>query len=226
MSPSTSLTTGLDLFGHPFSSFTQKVLIALYVDDTEFDYRMVDPDHPDNVEELKRHSPFGMFPLLLDDCEPVIESTPIIEHLHARHRGPNDWIPEGDLGRRVRLLDRFFDLHVMDNMQKAVTDRLRPDGAHDDFGVTRARERLHIAYDWLEAKLGEGPWAAGEQFTLADCAAAPSLFYADWAEPIGAERPKLAAYRARLLAHPAVARCVDEARPYRSFFPLGAPDRD
>ena len=92
--------------------------------------------------------------------------------------------------------------------------------------VARAREKLHIAYDWLDANLGEGPWAAGERFTLADCAAAPSLFYADWIEEIGPKRPKLAAYRARLLAHPIVARAVDEGRPYRSFFPLGAPDRD
>ena len=86
--------------------------------------------------------------------------------------------------------------------------------------------QLRTAYDWLEANLGDGPWAVGEQFTLADCAAAPSLFYADWVEEIGAGRPRLAAYRARLLAHPAVARAVDEARPYRHFFPLGAPDRD
>jgi glutathione S-transferase len=91
--------------------------------------------------------------------------------------------------------------------------------------VAGARERLHVAYDWLEGQFGD-PWAAGEQFTLADCAAAPSLFYADWIEEIGPGRPKLAAYRARLLAHPTVARAVDEGRPYRSYFPLGAPDRD
>jgi glutathione S-transferase len=87
-------------------------------------------------------------------------------------------------------------------------------------------QRLRTAYDWLETNLGDGPWAVGDQFTLADCAAAPSLFYADWVQAIGPSRPKLAAYRARLLAHPVVTRAVDEARPYRSFFPLGAPDRD
>jgi glutathione S-transferase len=216
----------LQFFGHPFSSYTQKVLIALWADATPFDYRMLDADHPENFAELKRHSPFGLFPLLIDDEVPVIETTCIIEHLQAHHRGTNTWIPEGELGRRVRLLDRFFDLHVMNNMQVPVVDRLRPDGAHDDFGVARARERLHVAYDWLEANLGDGPWAAGEQFTLADCAAAPSLFYADWVEAIGPARPRLAAYRARLLAHPVVARAVDEGRPYRHFFPLGAPDRD
>ena len=215
----------LQLFGHPFSSYTQKVLIALWADGTPFECRMLDPDHPENFEELKRHSPFGLFPLLLDDGGPVIESTCIIEHCQAHHPGPNRWLPEGELGRRVRLLDRFFDLHVMSNMQVPVANMLRPEGTHDDYGVARARERLHVAYDWLEGQLGE-PWAAGDQFTLADCAAAPSLFYADWVEEIGPERPKLAAYRARLLAHPVVARAVDEGRPYRSYFPLGAPDRD
>jgi glutathione S-transferase len=216
----------LELFGHPFSSYTQKVLIALWADETPFEYRLLEQDHPENFEELKRHSPFGLFPTLLDDGKPVIETTPIIEHLQAHHPGKNRWIPDGELGRRVRLLDRFFDLHVMSNMQVPVVDRLRPEGAHDDYGVARARERLQVAYDWLEANLGDGPWAAGEAFTLADCAAAPALFYADWVEEIGPKRPKLAAYRARLLAHPIVARAVDEGRPYRAYFPLGAPDRD
>jgi glutathione S-transferase len=216
----------LQLFAHPFSSYSQTVLIALWADGTAFDYRMLDQDHPENMEELRRHSPFALFPVLLDDGKPVIETTVIIEHLQAHHPGPNRWIPDGELGRRVRLLDRFFDLHVMSNMQVPVFDKLRPEGTHDDYGVARARERLHVAYDWLEANLDDGPWAAGEAFTLADCAAAPSLFYADWVEQIGPSRPKLAAYRARLLAHPIVARAVDEGRPYRAFFPLGAPDRD
>jgi glutathione S-transferase len=216
----------LELFAHPFSSYTQKVLIALWADDTPFEYRLLEQDHPENFEELKRHSPFALFPVLLDDGRPVLETTPIIEHLQAHHPGPNRWIPDGELGRRVRFLDRFFDLHVMNNTQKAVTDRLRPEGSHDTFGVEQARQRLHVAYDWLEANLDDEPWAAGEAFTLADCAAAPSLFYADWVEEIGDKRPKLKAYRARLLAHPAVSRAVDEGRPYRSYFPLGAPDRD
>jgi glutathione S-transferase len=216
----------LELFAHPFSSYTQKVLIALWADDTPFEYRLLEQDHPENFEELKRHSPFALFPVLLDDGRPVLETTPIIEHLQAHHPGPNRWIPDGELGRRVRFLDRFFDLHVMNNMQKAVTDRLRPEGTHDTFGVEQARKRLHVAYDWLEANLADGPWAAGEAFTLADCAAAPSLINAQWAEEIGDKRPKLKAFRARLLEHPVVARAVDEGRPYRSYCPLGAPERD
>jgi glutathione S-transferase len=216
----------LQFFGHPFSSYTQKVLIALWADETPFDYRVIDPEHPENFETLKRHSPFGMFPLLIDEGEAVFESTPIIEHLHAKHRGANDWIPAGDAGRRTRLLDRFFDLYIMTNMQKAGLDILRPEDSRDRYGVEEARADLRIAYDWLDTNLGDGPWAIGDQFTLADCAAAPSLFYADWLEEIGPQRPNLAAYRARLLAHPVVARAVDEGRPYRHFFPMGAPDRD
>jgi glutathione S-transferase len=217
--------TALQFFGHPFSSYTQKVLIPLWADGTAFDYRILEQDYPENSEELKRHSPYGQFPLLVDDGVAIFESTPIIDHLQAHHPGKNRWIPDGDLGRRVRFLDRFFDLHVMGNMQAVVGNALRPEESRDPYGVKRARERLHVAYDWLEGQIGD-QWAAGEQFTLADCAAAPSLFYADWMEEIGPTRPRLAAYRARLLAHPIVARAVDEGRPYRPYFPLGAPDRD
>jgi glutathione S-transferase len=216
----------IQFFGHPFSSYTQKVLIALWADETPFEYRMLDQEHPENFEELKRHSPYGLFPLIIDDGRPVFESTTIIEHLQAHHPGPNRWIPDGEDGRRTRFLDRFFDLYVMGNMQAPVADKLRPEGTQDAFGVKRARERLHTAYDWLDANLGEGPWAIGKQFSLADCAAAPSLFYADWVEEIGPGRPRLGAYRARLLAHPIVARAVNEGRPYRHYFPLGAPERD
>jgi glutathione S-transferase len=217
----------LELFGHPFSSYTQKVLIALWADETPFEYKKLEVEKPEPFfAELKRYWPFGKFPVLVDDGEPVIESTPIIEHLQAHHRGPNEWIPDGELGRRVRFLDRFFDVYVMNNMQKSGTDSLRPEGCGDPYGADQARQDLHKAYDWLEEHLGEGPWAVGDRFTLADCAAAPSLFYADWVEEIGPKRPRLAAYRARLLAHPIVARAVDEGRPYRAYFPLGAPDRD
>ena len=215
----------LELFGHPFSSYTQKVLIALWANDTPFEYRILERDFPENGEILRRHSPFGLFPLLLDDGKTVIESTPIIEHLQAHYPGRNVCIPDGELGRRVRLLDRFFDLYVMGNMQVPVADKLRPEGTQDAFGVERARTRLHTAYDWLEGQIGE-PYAAGQQFTMADCAAAPSLFYADWVEEIGEQRPKLKAYRERLLKHPAVSRAVEEGRSYRPYFPLGAPDRD
>ena len=215
----------LELFGHPFSSYTWKVLIPLYADGTEFEFRQV-PENQETYAELKRIWPFGKFPLLVDDGEPVMETTCIIEHLQAHHPGTNRWIPDGELGRRVRFLDRFFDLHVQGNMQPAVNDALRPEGKGDPYGAEQGRKNLHVAYDWLESNLPDGGWAAGDTFTLADCAAAPALFYSDWIEEIGDGRPKLKAYRERLLAHPQVARVVDEARPYRQYFPLGAPDRD
>jgi glutathione S-transferase len=215
----------LQLFGHPFSSYTWKVLIPLYADGTEFQFRQV-PENEENYAELKRIWPFGKFPVLVDNGRLIAETTCIIEHLQARHPGPNVWIPEGELGRRVRFLDRFFDLYVQGNMQPAVNHALRPEGQGDAYGAELGRKNLRIAYDWLEANLPESEWAAGDEFTLADCAAAPALFYADWVEEIGDNRPRVNAYRARLLAHPVVARVVDEARPYRKYFPLGAPDRD
>ena len=219
----------LHLFAHPFSSYCMKVLIPLRADDTPFEYRHIENGHPDepaNAATLKRHSPFGQFPMLIDGEETIFESTPIIDHLAFHHPGPNRWVPEGEDGLRARFLDRFFDNYVMNQATVPVFDAIIPERDRNPYGVTKARARLISAYDWLEANLGDGPWAIGDAFTLADCAAAPSLFYADWVEEIGPARPRLAAYRARLLAHPIVARAIDEARPYRAFFPLGAPDRD
>ncbi|MEO6434089.1 MAG: glutathione S-transferase family protein [Sphingomicrobium sp.] len=225
MSALSPLGAGLSLFAHPFSSYCWKVLIPLWMDGTPFDYRSLD-NAPDQMDDLRALWPFGKFPLLVDDGVAITETTCIIEHLQACHPGPNVWIPDGETGRRVRFLDRFFDRYVMDAMGGAVTNALRPADAKDDFGEALGRATVIIAYDWLEANLPDSQWAVGNSFTLADCAAAPALFYADWIEPIGPERPRLAAYRARLLAHPMVARAVEEARPFRHYFPLGAPDRD
>jgi glutathione S-transferase len=215
----------LELFGHPFSSYTWKVLIPLYADRTTFEFRQV-PENEENYAALKRLWPFGKFPILVDDGRVIAETSNIIEHLQAHHAGPNKWIPDGEPGRQVRFLDRFFDLHVQGNMQPSVNHALRPEGMGDPYGAEQGRKNLLVAYDWLEENLSGDGWAVGDDFTLADCAAAPALFYADWVEPIGDSRPKVSAYRARLLAHPAVSRCVEEARPYRPYFPLGAPDRD
>ena len=162
----------------------------------------------------------------VDNGKVIPEATCIIEHLQAHFPTRNIWFPDGELGRRVRFLDRFFDLHIQGNMQPVVNHALRPEGKGDPYGAELGRKNLLTAYDWLEANLPYRKWAAGDSFTLADCAAAPALFYADWVEEIGDERPKVKAYRARLLAHPQVAQVVDEARPYRKYFPLGAPDRD
>ena len=144
----------LQLFGHPFSSYTWKVLIALWADGTPFKFRMLGPDHPENGDELRRRWPFGQFPLLVDGDRSVVEATCIIEHVQAHHPGPNRWIPDGELGRRVRFLDRVFDLRVMANMQAVMFDALRVNGsAQPTTGLrqiwTRALGPLASSSRWL-----------------------------------------------------------------------------
>jgi glutathione S-transferase len=217
----------LALFGHPFSSYHQKVLIALYENGTPFTLRMLGPEHPENGAEFARLWPIGKFPLLLDDDTPVMESSIIIEHLQRRHPGPVRLIPDdADAALEVRMLDRIFDNHVMANMQRVVGDALRPAERRDPQDVEQARKALETVYRWLDGWMAGREWAVADAFSLADCAAAPALFYADWVHPVSDALGKLKAYRARLLARPSFARAVDEARPYRPLFPLGAPDRD
>jgi glutathione S-transferase len=207
----------LQLFAHPFSSYCQKVLIALYENDTPFDFRMLGPDQPENQAELRRLWPIGKFPVLRDGERTVIEASTIIEHLQIAHRGP---------ALEVRMLDRIIDNYVMSPQQKTVFDALRPDDQRDPAGLADAKAMLDTIYAWLDAHMQGRDWAAGDGFTLADCGAAPALFYADWSHPIPEHLTALRAYRARLIARPSFARCIEEARPYRGFFPLGAPDRD
>ena len=215
----------LTLYAHPFSSYCQKVLVALYQNDLPFEYRTL--EDPSAMAELKQRWPFARFPLLVDDGRTVVESTIIIEHLMLEHGGRVRWLPEDPIDAlEVRFLDRFFDNDVMAAMQKPVFEALKPGAARKDEAMVEARRSLDLAYGWLEHRLQGRTWAAGDSLSLADCAAAPSLFYADWVHPIADHFATLRAYRSRLLAWPAFARAVDEARPYRSYFPLGAPDRD
>lgn len=215
----------MKLYAHPFASYCWKVLIAIYEYDMPFDYRVL--DNPAVIHELNSIWPLKKFPVLKDGETVVIESTIIIEYLTNRYGGARRLIPEVfDSALRVRFLDRFFDNYVHTPMQKVVSDCLRSEGERDPRGVTDAKESLEVAYDWLNIHVSGTGWAVGEEFTLADCAAAPALFYADWVHPIGEQFPEVRAYRRRLLAQRSVARVVDEARPYRNFFPLGAPDRD
>ena len=217
----------LQLFGHPFSSYTMKALIALYENETPFEFRILGPDHPENAAELARRWPLGRFPMLVDGATTVVETSAIIEHLAAFHPGPVPLIPaDAKQAVPVRMLDRVFDSHVMGPVQTIVFDARRPEDARDRYGVSQARTSLDAIYAWLDHALAGRRWAAGEAFTLADAAAAPALFYADWVQPIGADHATLKAYRGRLLARPSFARCIEDARPYRRFFPLGAPDRD
>lgn len=216
----------LVLYGHPFSSYTQKVTTALYENDLPFEHRVIGPD-PEVAAEWASLWPLKKFPVLVDDGRVVAESSIIIEHLHLNHPGPVRLLPDDpSQALEVRFMDRFFDNHVMSPMQQPVFEALRPDGGRKDEALARAAEALDTAYGWLEARLQGRAWAAGDAFSLADCAAAPALFYADWVRPISEAFPTVRAYRTRLLARPSFARAVDKARPFRPFFPLGAPDRD
>lgn len=217
----------IELFGHPFSSYTWKALIPLYENATPFEFRMLDPDHPDNGAEFARRWPVAKFPLLVEGSTQVMEATSIIEYLDAIHPGATRFLPDDPAAaREVRMLDRIFDNYVMSPVQEIVGDALRPPERRDPVGVEQAKAKLDTVYAWLDTRMAEREWAAAGAFTLADCAAAPSLFYADWVYPNDGRFPALARYRERLLARPSVARAVDGARPYRPLFPLGAPDRD
>jgi glutathione S-transferase len=217
----------LIFYGHPFSSYCQKALIALYEKDLAFTYREMSSADPSAGQEAARLWPLGKFPVLTDGGRTLAESSIIIEYLDGIVPGDAPLIPaDRDAALAVRTLDRVFDNYVMTPMNVFVFDAMRPPEQRDALSCVQAGTMLDRAYAWLEETLTGRTWAAGEDFTLADCAAAPSLFYADWVYPIGAAYPTLAAYRARLLARPSFARCVEEARPFRALFPPGAPDRD
>ena len=224
----------LQLYGHPFSSYTWKALIALYANGTEFEFREIDPSVPKYESFTGKAHPSGQFPVLTDGDAVVVETSAIIEHLAVHHPGPAPLIPADPAEAVVaRMIDRVFDNYVMGNMQRVIA-------AHfvdkDDPGAGGMREEpfapeieagkagLRRAYAWLERWLSAN--ALPPHVSLVTCAAAPSLFYGDWVEPIPENCPRLAALRAELLALPEVVRCVDDARPYRAYFPYGAPDRD
>lgn len=216
----------LIFYGHPFSSYSWKAQIALYEKAIDFDYRNVDPEFPAHSQELRALWPVGKFPLIIDGDTSLFEASIIIEYLDRIAPEPR-LIPEDPTAAlRVRLLDRVFDNHVMGPGQEIVNDRLRGPEGHVPAIIDRANAALDTIYAWLDKKLVGGEWATPDGFTLVDCAAAPSLFYADWFREIPAQYENLRAYRARLLARPSVARAVDGGRPYRHYFPGGAPDRD
>jgi glutathione S-transferase len=215
----------LALYGHPFSSYTQKALIALYENDTAFEFRSLEDKQAER--EWAALWPIRRFPLLRDDDRSIMEASVIVEYLDLRYPGRITLVPrDADAAVDVRFMDRFFDNYIMTPMQKVVFDRLRAEGDRDSYGVAEARRALDTAYGWLDERMRDREWAAGEDFSLADCAAAPALFYADWTHPIDEAMANVIAYRRRLLSRPSFARAVDEARPYRAYFPLGAPDRD
>lgn len=217
----------LELIGHPFSSYTWKALIPLYEKDADFTFRTTGPDQPETMELLHGHWPLNKFPVLIDDGRPLIEATIVAEYVDRKFPSAPHLIPEDpDAALDVRFMDRVFDNHVMGVSFVAVEEAIFNSAAPSQDRIARMKASLDTIYDWLDQRMDGRTWACGEDFTLADCAAAPALFYADWVYEFGPSRPNLSAYRARLLKRPSVSRCVEGARPYRSFFPLGAPARD
>ncbi|MDR6477182.1 glutathione S-transferase [Paraburkholderia sp. GV068] len=217
----------LKLYAHPFSSYCQKALIALYENSTPFEFRLLAHDDPQIMAEFAELWPIRRFPVLVDGERTVTEASIIIEYLGLYYPGPVALVPaDARAALDVRSMDRFFDNYISTPQQKIVFDSLRPDAERDARGVTEARAMLDTAYAWLDKTMAAREWAAGDTFSLADCAAAPALFYADWSHAIDPAFAHVRAYRERLLARPSFARAVHEARPYRPLFPLGAPDRD
>ena len=207
---------------HPLASFCWKPLIALYENGTPFSSVIVDLGNEQSRAAFLKLSPAGKMPVLRDEAlgHTVPESTIVIEYLNAHYPGPVDLIPaDVDLARQDRLADRFYDLYVQEPMQKVVGDRLRPEGKTDPFGVEQARAQLRGSYAIIEREMQSRTWAVGDAFTMADCAAAPALFYANKVEPFGDNYPAVKRYHDRLLARPSVARVMEEAQPYFKLFP-------
>jgi glutathione S-transferase len=212
----------LTLYLHPLASFCHKVLIALYENEVAFTPQMVDFSDLGSAAALLDRWPVGKIPVLHDSAtgQTVPETSIIIEYLQDRYPSPVRLLPDdAHTALDVRLWDRFYDLYVSVPMQKIVTDRIRPAGSNDPHGVAEARALLQQAYGMIEARISGREWAAGDAFSLADCAALPGLFFAGIVEPFGADRPALAAYFERLLARPSVQRTLREAQPYFSMFP-------
>lgn len=212
----------LKLYMHPLASFCQKVLIALYENDTPFEPHIVDLGDAAASAALKALWPMGKMPVLRDDARDrtIAESSIIIEYVDQHHPGANRLIPANpERALQARFGDRFYDIYVHEPMQKIVTDRLRPAGKNDPHGVEQARALMQTAYGMIEQAMQSRTWSAGDAFTIADCAAAPALFYANKIAPFGETHPHVGGYFDRLMERPSFARAVREAEPYLKQFP-------
>ncbi|MXO60233.1 glutathione S-transferase family protein [Altererythrobacter salegens] len=224
----------MELYGHLFSSYTWKALIPLYANGTEFEFREIGPAGSDEVNAfVHAEHPAGKFPILADGDTVVIEATAIIEYLAVHHPGPAPLIPaDPAIAAEARMIDRVFDNYFQSNFQRIVGAYLSNTevgntpvvGEPDMAEVHAGKAGLRRAYAWLEGWLGNH--TLPPHVSLVTCSAAPALFYADWCERIPEDCPRITALRAELLALPPVVRCVEDARPYRPYFPPGMPVRD
>jgi glutathione S-transferase len=218
----------LKLYFHPLSSFCQKALIAFYERDVPFEPVIVDLSDPAQRAALEALWPIGKFPVVRDDDEGVTvpEASLIIEYLDRAHAGPRPMIPaQADAALQVRLWDRFFDNYIHLQMQKVVGDSFRPDNGKDPAGIAEAKAQIGRSWAILDAHLEatDGDWITGGAFTLADCAAAPAIFYGNVVQPFDGHA-RVGAYFERLLDRPSFARCIEEAKPYWKYFPLEWPE--
>ena len=212
----------LKLYFHPLSSFCHKALIALYENDTAFEPHVVDLMDAGEAAAFKAIWPIGRFPVLRDDAKDrtIPESSIIVEYLDQHHPGRTRFLPgDPELARETRMRDRFYDLYVNMPVGKIVTDKLRPAGMNDAHGVQQAREQLQTALGLIEQDIAGKTWAMGDAFSMADCAAAPALFYADKVMPIAGTHKNTAAYFGRLMERASYARALREAQPYFAMFP-------
>ena len=212
----------LTLYYHPLSSFCMKVLIALYENDTPFRPHMVDLMDKAQHAAFVKIWPIGKFPVLRDQARnrTIPETSVIIAHLDRHFPGPAPLIPhDADTASQMHVYDRVFDNYVNLNLQRVVFGRLRPEGHRDPYGVEEARTHLRVALDTIERDVTGKTWIMGDDFTMADCAAAPALFYADKIIPLNPDHPQLAGYLERLKRRPSFMRVLEEAKPYLHMFP-------
>ncbi len=211
----------LTLYLHPLSSFCHKALIALYENDTPFTPHTVDLSNAEQIAAFKEIWPVGKFPLLKDGATVIPESTSIIEYLARHYPGRSKLIPDNaEAAFEVRAQDRFYDLNVHLMMQKIVGDRIRPEGNKDPYGVAYSRDKLQTALTIIDKAMANRTWAAGDSFSMADCAAAPTLFYTNLVVmPLAGTYDNAGAYLDRLLKRPSYARALKEAEPYLHMVP-------
>jgi glutathione S-transferase len=213
----------LKLYFHPLASFCHKALIALYENGIPFEPVVVDLGNEQSRDAFKKVWPMAKMPVLHDEARDrtVAEATIVVEYLDAYYPGAVRFLPaDPERAWQTRFWDRFYDYYVQEPMQKIVVDRLRPPGGNDTHGVAQAKLQLLEAYKVAEPQMHSKTWAMGNDFTLADCAAAPALFYANTVVPFGATEKNLSAYLDRLMERPSFARVLQEAQPYFSLFPL------
>lgn len=211
----------LVLHYHPLSSYCWKVLIALYENGAPFEPRLVNPGDPESRAAFQTLWPTAKIPLLQDGDEVIPETSIMIEYVDRHYPGSTALLPKDPQARlEVRLWDRLFDNYVMTPMEKFIAQLLRPEAERDSLASTQSVAGLENAYVWIDSKIAGRQWAAGDQFSMADCAAAPSLFYANTIHKISGEQASLTAYFERLMQRPSVRRTVAEAWPYFQYYPM------